>query len=227
MTSDTILGMNSLETDVFELPHSEASNDSPRRCIECSAPLRGRQRKLCSSKCRGRYYGRRTREKNHAEYLEYHRKYREDHKEWIKKKDRLRYERNREKRLERQRLYCQQNKERVREANRKYYQRNKEKVYKKHLEYINSPSGRTVKNNMDYRRRAIKKKIIETFDREEAQRLIDSCNGICPSCNQNAEITIDHILPISKAPDWHIYTLDDVQPLCRSCNSSKGNSQVT
>jgi len=36
------------------------------------------------------------------------------------------------------------------------------------------------------------------------------------------EITMDHIFPISKAEFNLIYTLDDVQALCRKCNSSKG-----
>ena len=51
-------------------------------------------------------------------------------------------------------------------------------------------------------------------------------SGICPECNSFIGIenlTLDHIIPISKVPVGFIYTINDVQPLCKGCNSSKGN----
>ena len=37
-------------------------------------------------------------------------------------------------------------------------------------------------------------------------------------------LSLDHNPPISKAPIGFIYTIDNVQPMCKSCNSSKGAS---
>jgi 5-methylcytosine-specific restriction endonuclease McrA len=60
--------------------------------------------------------------------------------------------------------------------------------------------------------------------------------GVCPCCKRNvglSYITLDHIYPISKANDDYkrtgvkrVYTIDDIQPLCRSCNSSKLTKEI-
>lgn len=49
---------------------------------------------------------------------------------------------------------------------------------------------------------------------------LDACNGRCPRCKRKAQLTIDHIKPLSKGGKLHIRNL---QPLCKSCNSSKLN----
>ena len=40
----------------------------------------------------------------------------------------------------------------------------------------------------------------------------------CVNCGSEADIVIDHIIPLSKGGT---NTIDNIQPLCRSCNSSK------
>ena len=50
-------------------------------------------------------------------------------------------------------------------------------------------------------------------------------NGICQLCKKyvgDENLTLDYIIPISKAPKGFIYAINDVQPLCKTCNSSKG-----
>jgi 5-methylcytosine-specific restriction endonuclease McrA len=61
-------------------------------------------------------------------------------------------------------------------------------------------------------------------------------NGICPSCQKDIginKLTIDHIYPLSLANEdfkitgiKRIYTIDDVQPLCFSCNASKNKTYL-
>lgn len=52
------------------------------------------------------------------------------------------------------------------------------------------------------------------------QAILKAHNGACVECFSTEDIAIDHIVPLSKGgPN----TLDNVQPLCRSCNSRKGN----
>ena len=44
-------------------------------------------------------------------------------------------------------------------------------------------------------------------------------NYECQSCDTNEDLTFDHILPVSKGGQT---TFDNLQLLCRSCNSAKG-----
>jgi len=83
-----------------------------------------------------------------------------------------------------------------------------------------------VARKKERKRRAIKENIIETFSNEEWLQKLKDTFGVCPKCNKYvgiAHLTLDHIKPISKAKQGQIYTIDDVQPLCHSCNSRKGN----
>jgi 5-methylcytosine-specific restriction endonuclease McrA len=83
-------------------------------------------------------------------------------------------------------------------------------------------------------RRAHKNNIIEIFNVKQLQRLVLSCNGLCPNCNKpfdkkENKITYDHIYPVSQASkdfistgEKRIYNITDMQILCSSCNSEKG-----
>ena len=62
---------------------------------------------------------------------------------------------------------------------------------------------------------------------------VKQTEGFCPGCNYFVgihKLTLDHIYPVSKAYEdflksgtKRIYTINDVQPLCIRCNSSKSN----
>lgn len=56
--------------------------------------------------------------------------------------------------------------------------------------------------------------------KEGWQAVLDAHDGKCALCGTDEHIAIDHILPLSKGGT---NTEDNVQPLCRSCNASKGN----
>jgi 5-methylcytosine-specific restriction endonuclease McrA len=50
--------------------------------------------------------------------------------------------------------------------------------------------------------------------------LKDSYGNICVFCGSNEKLTKDHIIPLSKGGSDYI---ENIQPLCRSCNSKKYN----
>ena len=76
-------------------------------------------------------------------------------------------------------------------------------------------------------------KIIEDFSNKEWLAKLEVTKGVCLDCDNYigvAHLTLDHIYPVSRAyKDFlktgikRIYTINDVQPLCKSCNSSKGD----
>ncbi|HUT63341.1 MAG TPA: HNH endonuclease [Anaerolineae bacterium] len=78
-------------------------------------------------------------------------------------------------------------------------------------------------------RKAREDNIFEDFTQDEYQQKLNATNGICPSCDRPYndtypfKATLDHTPPISKAPLGYHYTIEDITPLCGSCNSSKYN----
>ena len=52
------------------------------------------------------------------------------------------------------------------------------------------------------------------------QAILKAHDGACVECCSTKDIVIDHIVPLSRGGS---NTLDNVQPLCRSCNSRNGN----
>ena len=117
--------------------------------------------------------------------------------------------------------------------------KNKPELYSKHLAEIRKYQKNNKDKAKEYRlknkekynwhclRRYYKMKgIIEKFTKLEWYLKLYKTHGFCPNCNNYLglnKLTMDHIIPISKVPKGFIYTINDVQPLCVSCNSSKNN----
>lgn len=88
--------------------------------------------------------------------------------------------------------------------------------------YKNNGRSKIFKLMVIERRHNVKHDISVT----EWNNKVELTKGYCPSCNQFIgirELTLDHIIPISKVPKGFIYKIDDIQPLCSKCNNSKGN----
>lgn len=60
------------------------------------------------------------------------------------------------------------------------------------------------------RRRATTEEMAEVFRRYGHR---------CIKCNTEYDLTVDHKIPLAKGGDW---SMDNLQLLCRKCNSSKG-----
>lgn len=91
----------------------------------------------------------------------------------------------------------------------------------------NNPKKHAAQVWRDYRKREARMvNITEVFTQEQWLAKRRATNGICPGCNVHVglmKLQLDHIFPVSKAEKGTIYTIDDVQPLCISCNSRKWN----
>lgn len=150
-------------------------------------------------------------EKNREAILKRLKQYRQEHKDYFKK-----YNYN----------YWRDNKEVLSENKKRNYTKNILHYKAKSKEYYQSPQGREV-NKKNVRLRRVRRKQIEhSFSLKEWQIKLKETKGYCPLCKKNVgidKLTLDHILPISFAPPNFAYTIDMVQPLCLSCNSSKNN----
>ena len=103
---------------------------------------------------------------------------------------------------ERSKIWRENNGEHKRKQDKIYYENNKEKYYE---------AGR--------RRRARKLKVKENFTIEEEKFILKLFNYRCFNCEDDDNLTIDHLKPLIKG---HPLTITNAIVLCRSCNSSKG-----
>ena len=72
-------------------------------------------------------------------------------------------------------------------------------------------------------RRARRKAVEGNITKQEWLELINKFENKCLCCGRNdLKLAMDHIIPLD--PGTH--TIDNVQPLCKSCNSSKGRKII-
>lgn len=132
---------------------------------------------------------------------------------------------------ERRRNNYQKNKRKIRESRKKYYLKNKKKIEERNKKWQrkNPEKYREIRRVVVMRRIARIHNIIHAFTVNEWIAKKNATQGICPSCSTfvgTDKLTLDHIFPVSKAEEGRIYTIDDVQPLCKSCNSSKNAQPI-
>jgi 5-methylcytosine-specific restriction endonuclease McrA len=87
-------------------------------------------------------------------------------------------------------------------------------------------------NAWKHNRRAREAELGGIYTDEEWQRVKDNFNNLCAECHRNVKLTVDHIVPLTKWKEWAEVNkpnykwndIENIQPLCLSCNSSKNDS---
>lgn len=110
----------------------------------------------------------------------------------------------------------------------KTYQREYSRNYSKNepairarAKYAKTEKSKLVKKNYKYiRRRSMRNGAIKIGD---WRALCARYNHKCLACGLEKPLTIDHVIPLSKGGS---NTIDNVQPLCASCNSIKGTNST-
>jgi len=133
---------------------------------------------------------------------------------------------NLEKVKESQTLYQKSEKGKLNSSRYEKSIKGKKNALKKVKKYVSTKKGKLnhIKAQLSYR--ANKKNIMHMFTMSEWIKMKIKTNGICPKCGVNVsleKLTLDHIYPVSRAELGRIYTINDIQPLYLSCNSSKGD----
>lgn len=70
------------------------------------------------------------------------------------------------------------------------------------------------------KRRALEVSTLGVLPTNYEEIIYATYGEICLKCDCIENITIDHVIPLSKGG---LHCIFNMQPLCRSCNSSKGN----
>jgi hypothetical protein len=186
-------------------------------CIKCGSVCKNQHfNTIYCDRCRVIERKRGLKENNDR----YHKKHPGLRKKWSRDNNKKRWEKmtpeQKEKEYERKRNEYWKDPEKMREYNRKKYKR-----------WVSSIEGRMMHRSKLWRRRAREKLCDHDFTIQEWNDKLEKTNGICPGFGREPhfvgidKLTTDHNPPINKAPKGFIYTINDVNPLCGSCNSRK------
>lgn len=188
--------------------------------------------KLCMQKAK-----REHQRANRDEYNTYQRQYREDHKEQWQEYSRRAYAKHgetiranvkryyqevySEQAKENARRWNERNPEKVKAARRKHYETHREEkaAYVRAWREANRGKCRAYYNNY----RARKESNGGSFTAEEWKELCAEYGFCCVCCGECKPLTVDHIVPVSKGGSSDI---SNIQPLCKSCNSSKRDKTI-
>ena len=116
------------------------------------------------------------------------------------------------------------NKEKVQSSIKTWYINNKEKVKAKTKEWSknNKDKRREISRRYAQKRRALILNSEGTFTQDEWYKVKQTYKNTCLSCGRkepDVKLTADHVKPITRGG---ANTIDNIQPLCQPCNSSKG-----
>lgn len=115
------------------------------------------------------------------------------------------------------------NKELMAERRKKWVEENPEQNKLNMAEYRSSPAGKASIARGHHKRRSAEKDVVNDLNAEqweEIKKSQDYCCAYCGKPEPEIELTRDHIIPVTKGGGL---TKDNVQGLCKSCNSKKGN----
>lgn len=189
---------------------------------------------------------RQWREENPEKSAEYCRRSRQKHLEERREKGRARYYAHKDEWAEQRRRHRQENLETARKEGRERYQENRAWRLEYARRYRNrirsTPEGRAAhveeirqwrkrypdkaraKSKHDKLRRRAARADAEGSHTEEEWRAVLGLYGYkCLRCDATVDLARDHIVPLSIGGSDYA---NNLQPLCRSCNASKGKRYV-
>lgn len=142
--------------------------------------------------------------------------YREQNPEKVRESSHRTWQKKRHIYLAKHRQYRQINHDRLCERQRQRYAENPEPAREQARAWRRAnPDKRKVQH---HRRRAHKVASGGSYTTVEWRALCDWFGDVCLACGERSDLTVDHVIPISRGGS---NAIDNLQPLCLSCNSSK------
>lgn len=120
--------------------------------------------------------------------------------------------------------YYNEHKIKFKISSTEYRNKNKLKIKIQKSEYDKSPDGKLSRSKRDHRRRMLEFNSVCDLTLDQWVSILVSQENKCNICGRTFDDRLrpekDHIIPISKGGGL---TYNNVQALCKSCNSSKSN----
>jgi 5-methylcytosine-specific restriction endonuclease McrA len=145
-------------------------------------------------------------------YKAYQKQYREKHRDALNEYLKTHRVENLEKVREIDRLRAAHKRHEYREEVNAYH-----RIYTSRPEFKAKDLARRLVNNHNYRAR--RKGAIGKFTLTEWNDLLFQYGNKCLCCQTREKLTADHVIPLANGGS---NAINNIQPLCRSCNSSKG-----
>jgi len=188
--------------------------------------------KICTRQS-NQEYNRQYRQDNKVTIAEYGKQYKRDNKEVVAEQMKQWHFDNKVAVAKRNKQWRQDNKEIIAEKTKQYQQDIKEHLTKYRKQYRQEHLEICVKYGKQYRqdnkeefrmhkqrRRARERLLPHTLTVLQWESIKEHFNNKCVYCGQTEKLTIEHFVPVSKFGEL---TINNIIPVCSSCNSSKGN----
>jgi len=158
--------------------------------------------------------------KEHREHIQaYMKDYAEKNKEKLKELAKARYEREREIQLAQRKEYYKEHRAEIIARVAEYRKNNKGKIYEGNKRYYQTDIGRESQRRAGHIRKSRVNKLKATFTPEQWNCCKDYFNHTCAYCGKElSRLSQDHFVPVIKGGT---YTVDNILPVCKKCNSSK------
>lgn len=165
-------------------------------------------------------------EKNKERLLEKQKNYYEGHTEEIKQYQKTYSTKNKRLIKQRKNLYRTKNIDAIKAKKVLYYLDNIDHILRKsHNNYLTMKTDNSFKikrKNRQYKRRALEKNAGH-FTPTEWKEVLGKYGENCLKCGSTEHVTVDHVIPLIKGGS---NTKDNLQPLCLTCNCSKGTKTI-
>ena len=182
-----------------------------------SNPEHGTYEMFKEGKCRCEPCRASSKERRRLIKLEYNRRRRKENPEIHRAAVCSWRERNREKSVAQARKWNVENRERYNANMKSWRERNKEKVAEQNRKQREkNPEARKVN---DHKRRALKlENGVFEMSKRDWNRLVARYDYCCAYCREHKDLTMDHVIPLSRGGR---HSIGNIVPACRSCNSKK------
>lgn len=188
--------------------------------------------KECESKRKREKYAAQPEEQRQRQRKESYQKNREQ----VKARSRQTYQENRDKIRAKMREYRLKNPDKIKARRAKYLAENRDAINQKKIEYVKANPERVKARKAIYQRthpdicnasrhryRTRKSKAGGEYTPQQWQELCEYYGQICLCCRKKRKLTADHVIPVSRGGTSDIA---NIQPLCKPCNSKKGNKII-
>lgn len=156
----------------------------------------------------------RWREKNPDRAKEIQERYKLNHPNAQKEAARRYYRKNAKKENERTVKYRNENRDKTRAHQRKSWHKNREKNLERKKAWMKKNKDKVIEKQTKRRALELNCKTFLILPKE----LFRLKNSPCRVCGSTKSIEIDHVIPLSRGGS---HGIGNLQPLCKSCNTSK------